>query len=1315
MSKDNVSNGFFTRLWLFITYPVRWAWHKIIGEKQQDIAEANADITPNNVDTNVQKLPEVDIDSQEHGADIQADNLDIQASMIGGNTQTDVNTQITGAKKEKIKSESPQSILSNTKENGTRVERQSLSDINTGVHTQQETNANIIKQDVKIDESPTASIDNSHNDNIVRKISRQNQQTNVGIQIKGLELDNTSVGVQKLPKTNIGNQEQSAGIQTNDPLPVVSVNTQGANEIQSERISDRTRVNTNPQEKQNISSSKTEVIMAKNETTINSENTGKVLYEFLMNYLTLYEYIQTQIGYGHIKKDNLTAKQKDEIRKELRHKFTEEQISLGKFLDEVVLHNSYLKLREKGFTYKYLNDGYSTDNIIKLLFECYKTELDEKSEKEKSEISKQVENVSAFIESCWKLSDAVENGNLDLVNEHISDGASPDFLMLPKMESVLILAIRKGYPEIAKLLIEKGADIHANCRVFKKCDETDKRNVRTEASGGESPLLLAIRYGYEDLARLIINGGVDLDKQSTFSKSVPHNQPRRKRVYHAYKGQETALHVAVQCGRASIVKLLIEGNADIYIEDLHGRLPLEYAINDNHDDQEMIKSLLDNINVAKYQQKIREKIVNGDQGDYKIVGLVQGFTDYYKDNQVIKNLTSSTSYDKRHENVLQKIIAGDHVVIQLLNEYAAALHQRIIQSLVHDAASNMRENIIKFFVEKYPNYCSTILHDVIKGRGGSNESDRENMVKFLLAKGVHPSATDKHGNTPLHYAAESGRIDIARSLIKNADANAVNSFNFTPLHYAAKVGNADLANLLLANGAKISIEIPDRNGKTPLHHAANEGHVNMVNILLENGADINKRTLIIERKDRIEYNDGKTPLHCAIEADRSHYIWEQDRIGVAKFLLEKGADPNIADVNRDTPLHYATKRKFAGIVKLLLEKDADPKVKNRDGKTPLYYAIKNGYEDVVKLLLENTICDLTRADQKSLLQLAIQEGRNVMVARLLIEEKVINSDILQDKNIQAALLNSTRCDLRIGVIRLIRKYDENFSREGAIEELKEAIRNGSTETVLSFFYEGSNEFLLDKERQDALKLAIEHGPVHKTKRIIDILRGYGITEYGKKTLLTKFNEKVKIGGGELREIVVGLLGRHDIDVETLGEMLDKAVEYGHEWIVSKIAKKSKELKLEKIDTIEDDTELLLEAMRKGRVGIKPDKQALYHPIKHKNPERVKLLIEKGVKPDIEAVCLAIEHGSKAEIMKLLLETIDTEIDFEDEKVVNALSNIKAKGSRTIKLVFNHGLKNNPYRDEPRLIASDKKLSDIWNKARTALTEPKVTGHVVIQK
>ncbi|ELR21591.1 ankyrin repeat protein [Acanthamoeba castellanii str. Neff] len=99
------------------------------------------------------------------------------------------------------------------------------------------------------------------------------------------------------------------------------------------------------------------------------------------------------------------------------------------------------------------------------------------------------------------------------------------------------------------------------------------------------------------------------------------------------------------------------------------------------------------------------------------------------------------------------------------------------------------------------------------------------------------------------------------------------------------------------------INAQDAQGKTALHEAARWGHRHVVEFLLEQGAQVDLAT-----------TEGSTPLHLASR-------FGQD--DVVQFLASKGADVNALDQDKDTPLTMASGAGKVSTVRLLLSLGAD--------------------------------------------------------------------------------------------------------------------------------------------------------------------------------------------------------------------------------------------------------------------------------------------------------------------------------------------------------------------------------------------------------
>lgn len=126
------------------------------------------------------------------------------------------------------------------------------------------------------------------------------------------------------------------------------------------------------------------------------------------------------------------------------------------------------------------------------------------------------------------------------------------------------------------------------------------------------------------------------------------------------------------------------------------------------------------------------------------------------------------------------------------------------------------------------------------------------MTKKQPKKNDRPGV-DRLGRTPLHYAANEGRLEDATLLLESgADPNARDDNGWAPLHFAAQSGMLQIAELLLSKGA--DVDALDNNGNSPLSNAVFSctGEGSLIGALRAAGADPFK-----------ENNSGVSPVSLA--------------------------------------------------------------------------------------------------------------------------------------------------------------------------------------------------------------------------------------------------------------------------------------------------------------------------------------------------------------------------------------------------------------------------------------------------------------------
>jgi uncharacterized protein len=243
-------------------------------------------------------------------------------------------------------------------------------------------------------------------------------------------------------------------------------------------------------------------------------------------------------------------------------------------------------------------------------------------------------------------------------------------------------------------------------------------------------------------------------------------------------------------------------------------------------------------------------------------------------------------------------------------------------------------------------------------------------VTQLLAKGTNPNTPGPDGTTAIMYAASNGDVELVRALIKGgANVKLTNQFGTSALTEAAIIGSAPIIDLLLKAGADPNTRNPEgesalmavaRSGKvdaakrlleagadvnvkenfggqTALMWAAAQGQADMVKLLASSGADVNargvirqwERKVITEPRPKDMNKGGFTPLI---------YAAREGCVDCARHLIAAGADPDLEDPERITPLNMALLNLHYEFAAFMIQAGADVNKWDLFGRSPLYMA-----------------------------------------------------------------------------------------------------------------------------------------------------------------------------------------------------------------------------------------------------------------------------------------------------------------------------------------------------------------------------------------
>lgn len=219
------------------------------------------------------------------------------------------------------------------------------------------------------------------------------------------------------------------------------------------------------------------------------------------------------------------------------------------------------------------------------------------------------------------------------------------------------------------------------------------------------------------------------------------------------------------------------------------------------------------------------------------------------------------------------------------------------------------------------------------------DGNRDHALE-MIREGTDINAVQSDGTSALLYAIYNGDLELVTALVEaGADVNHRNEYGANTMGEAAMQGNLDILQVLLANGANPDLD--NLEGETPLMVVARAGNLPAAELLLNHGADINAR----------EHWGGQTATMWAA-AHHQHEMLE--------LLAEHGAnldmtstarvwdhtmmnEPRPKDMNNGgfSALHYAAREGCTACVKALAKAGADLNVIDPDRVSPLNLALIN--------------------------------------------------------------------------------------------------------------------------------------------------------------------------------------------------------------------------------------------------------------------------------------------------------------------------------------------------------------------------------------
>ena len=255
------------------------------------------------------------------------------------------------------------------------------------------------------------------------------------------------------------------------------------------------------------------------------------------------------------------------------------------------------------------------------------------------------------------------------------------------------------------------------------------------------------------------------------------------------------------------------------------------------------------------------------------------------------------------------------------------------------------------------------------------------VVKLLLERGANPNTAVYAAGNAVCWAYQYGHKRVADLMFQHGAVADLLSYCLTNnlpaiseiLHRdksardgllwdAILAGNVDVVAMVLrdnpqhdeANGFKL-LEAAVRGWRLGDLKISNEGFdrrnaITILGMLLEHGVNPNLRN---PRDERFNF----TILHHLAGKScnsRTYGHTEEEVVEFARRLLNHGADINAIDNKlKSTPLGWAARFGCKKLVEFLLDRGADPKLADAPWATPMAWAKKEGHAEIAKTLHEH--------------------------------------------------------------------------------------------------------------------------------------------------------------------------------------------------------------------------------------------------------------------------------------------------------------------------------------------------------------------------
>lgn len=406
------------------------------------------------------------------------------------------------------------------------------------------------------------------------------------------------------------------------------------------------------------------------------------------------------------------------------------------------------------------------------------------------------------------------------------------------------------------------------------------------------------------------------------------------------------------------------------------------------------------------------------------------------------------------------------------------------------------EDMVRFLVDKglHPNsrlwHGDSLIHR-LAARGNPH-----GMIEFLVELGADPNARNGHGIRAMHVATTTNSTRVVERLLDcGAPVDSRTLDEQTPLHLAAAKGLTDMAAFLVEHGAPVSAR--DKVRQTPLHLASQAGHREVGELLLDSGAEVTEKDkqtylpihlaaeaghldlvkLFLGRGSEVQAptRRWRTPLHLAAQAGQ---------LEVVKFLTDQGATVDIKDIDSETPLFLSSLNDHLPVAEFLVAKGADVRSATRSGQTPMFAAARARHPKLVELVLgHGAEVKVTDKRGNTPLHAAADHGCATTVEILL--NKGADANAKNRYKVTPLYLAAPRGDLRMIKLLIDHGADVHARNYKGFTAMHAAARQGHWGSVQLLLRKGVDVNIPTEEGFTPVHWSAANGRARLTKLLID--------------------------------------------------------------------------------------------------------------------------------------------------------------------------------------------------------------------------------------